>query len=120
MGYGHSALAALFGFCECDDCRKEMGYAHRKERQVPDPDDWHLWTIRSPDPMALKEHRAEMMEMGFTVGPIQVSDGTVGVPRGFYTFSAKIPRDALSVAEFEALCEWDRQHDGDNDAASGD
>lgn len=110
MVYDHSDCASLFGFCECADCMEKRSHTSREAIEAPlhNTDEWHLWTIRSPYVRPLAEHRREMVEMGFTVGPIQVADGTCGVPRGFYIFSARIPRAALSGLELSALCEWDR------------
>jgi len=116
MGYDHSECASLFGFCECDDCRAARDEHSRHEGDhgnalpLQNLDDWHLWVIRSWRHSVMQPHRAEMAEMGFTVGPIEVSDGFTGVPAGWYTFTARIPKKILTCEQFSELCAWDRMY----------
>jgi hypothetical protein len=126
MGYEHSACAALFGFCECDDCVADRTSKPSEPafRESANLDEWHLWTIRAKDATALAGHRQYMMDMGFTVGPIEISQGWGAscLPQGWYYFSARIPKAALEVKDYESLCAWDRLHgelSNDKDQARG-
>jgi hypothetical protein len=72
----------------------------------------HLWTIRSADVYELSRHRRDMEDMGFSVGNIEVSKGwrESCLPSGWFYFSARILKAALSAQDFETLCAWDRAH----------
>lgn len=104
-GYDHSATAAILGFCQCEDCVASVP----SEPLVKNTDDWHLWTIRSPNSSALREHRNEMVKLGFHVGPFEISDGSFGIPKGWLTFNASIPKGMLSDEEYTDLGKWDRE-----------
>ena len=106
MSYDHSDFAAMMGFCECDSCSGDAPTKMKIDRI----EDWHLWTIRGREAGATKEHRIDMKEMGFTVGPIEISDGTMGIPMGWFMFDARIPKAALDKETFERLCAWDRRN----------
>ena len=114
MGYAHSECAAMLGFCECDECvsaRTPMPTC-LTPKETMNLDEWYLWGIRSEDVALLRSHRRDMLDMGFTVGPIEISRGWAesSLPSGWFYFDAKIPRMALSEEQFESLCAWDRAH----------
>lgn len=132
--YDHSAAAALFGMCECSDCRNQKENPPENvclERThddfydgVTDHKDWHMWGIRSPDYKSLFYHRIEMVKMGCIVGPISASRGWKEdmLPMGMFHFSARILRSQISEKDLSSLEEWDRKHSGDSDikAAKGE
>lgn len=96
------------GFCECDTCSQDIN--NDIPVKIDRVEDWHLWTIRGREAGATKEHRLDMKEMGFTVGPIEISDGSMGIPMGWFMFDARIPKAALDTETFERLCAWDRRN----------
>jgi hypothetical protein len=114
MGYDHSACAALFGFCECNDCIDARKPKPRKQasNQSANLDEWHLWTIRSNNVSALSSHRRYMMELGFNTGSIERSRGWAEdcLPPGWFYFSARILKAALAEEDYKSLCAWDRLH----------
>jgi|LakMenE01Jun11ns_1017448.scaffolds.fasta_scaffold9520406_2 hypothetical protein len=111
MGYDHSDCAALVGFCKCDVCvAARMPKQCIKHTAATNLDMWHLWTIRAESLAELAYHRRDMEDMGFIVGPIEVSKGWREhcLPCGWYFFSARIIKHVLAKHIFEALCAWDR------------
>lgn len=110
----HSHAAALFGFCECRACsEREAEKRDEDRRHYSDGltnitlNDWHLFTIRSTNIDELTMHHAEMHEMGFYVGDVEYN--AYGVPKGWFTFKARIRKDRLSQEQFKSLCEWDEK-----------
>lgn len=112
----HSDCAALFGICECSECTAsdEPQSDCGNHAAVAHLDELHMWVIRSPDAKALARHRTNMIAMGFTVGPVEISRGWKEdcLPKGMFNFSASIPKAALSDSDFAKLVEWDRMHEG--------
>ena len=103
--YEHSSTAALVDACECGRCR--VSRSIRKSPNFVDPKNWWLFTVRSKDQEALQDHRQEMKDDGWDVGPIKMGDaGTVYA--GKFYFKAEKPRAAVSEAELGRLAQWDR------------
>ena len=129
----HSELAALFGICECRDCQNvdmrkgnasDSGRLERTDDDFYDgcirTEDWYMWGIRSPNYKELSRHRAEMLVMGCVVGPIHASRGWKEdlLPKGVFSFKARILRSEISENDLDSLAEWDRKFSGDPEIKS--
>lgn len=77
---------------------------------MKDTENWHLFTIRGIESGATREHRLDMKEMGFECGPIEISDGSLNIPRGWFAFNARIPKAELDDSQFKKLAAWDRRN----------
>lgn len=97
---------------ECNDCIAARAPEPPEQAfgQPENLDDWHLFTIRSDNATALSRHRRDMESLGFRVGPVEKSRGWAEsrLPPGWFYFSARIRKAALSAEDFDSLCEWDR------------
>jgi len=99
---GHSPAAALVDACECAAC----GQRRSEGRVGGNIDQWWMFTIRSRDAIALNEHRKEMMDLGWTAGPIGIGESW-SAEAGRFIFSARKPKAAVSDSEMESLVQWD-------------
>ena len=80
-------------------------------RNHEDPDYW--LTIYSPHLEKLKEHRLEVMAMGFTeVGEILPFEPWAVPATGKFFFKVRVMKGSMSQEELRALAEWDRLWSG--------